>query len=74
MSTENTPKGNEDNDQLGENAGDSALSKGATPTEHNKPDEERVDTVVPDNDNGTPGAPAGEDSSNTDGGPSEENL
>ncbi len=63
-------------DQLGENSGDSELTKGTTPTEHKKEDDIRVDTVVPDNDSGVPGPPKEEqeDSSNKDGGPSEENL
>lgn len=77
MATENNPNGNKDtspkNDQLGENAGDSELSKGNTPTEHTKDDEQRVDTVVPDNDSGAPGPPS-EDSSNKGEGPSNENL
>ena len=71
MATDNTPI---DDDQLGENAGDSELSKGSTSTEHTKEDDTRVDTVVPDNDSGAPGPPNEEDSSNKDGGPSEENL
>jgi hypothetical protein len=64
---------NPGNDDIGENAGDSELSKGNTPNVQNKPDDTRVDTVTPDNDNGTPG-PSTEDTSNKDGGPSEENL
>jgi hypothetical protein len=60
-------------DQMGENAGDSAIEKGSEPNVQNKPDDTRVETVVPDNDSGDPG-PSTEDSSNTDGGPSEENL
>jgi hypothetical protein len=73
MATDNSPKGNED--QIGENAGDSELSrKGTTPTEHTKEDDTLVDTVVPDNDSGAPGQPSTEDSSNKDGGPAEENL
>jgi hypothetical protein len=72
-------------DQLGENVGgDTGLDKGTLPTEHKKEDDERVHTVVPDNDSGIPGPPnegdkadsAGEDSeaSNKDGGPSKEDL
>lgn len=64
---------NPGNDDIGENAGDSELSKGNTPNVQDKPDDTLVDTVTPDNDNGTPG-PSTDDSSNTDGGPSEENL
>ena len=73
MATDSTPKDNEHDDQIGENAGDSALSKGSLPTEHTKEDDKRVDTVVPDNDNGEPG-PSTEESSNVDGGPAGENL
>ncbi|QJD97485.1 hypothetical protein HH214_17200 [Mucilaginibacter robiniae] len=62
------------NDNLGENAGDSQLSKkGETPTEQNKPDNTRVDTVVPDNDSGDPG-PSTDQSSNKGQGPANENL
>lgn len=64
---------NPSNDDIGENAGDSELSKGSTPDVQNKPDEDRVDTVTPNNDSGTPG-PSTEETSNKDGGPSEENL
>lgn len=66
---------NPGNDDIGENAGDSELSKGGTPDVQNKPDEDRVDTVVPNNDSGTPG-PSTEETSNKDpqGGPSTENL
>ncbi|WP_462265750.1 hypothetical protein [Mucilaginibacter sp.] len=60
-------------DVTGENAGDSELSKGSHATEQNKPDDTRVDTVVPDNDNGAPG-PSTEESSNKGQGPSGENL
>jgi hypothetical protein len=37
--------------------GDNYLEKGDTPTNQKKPDEERVRTVVPDNDSGEPGPP-----------------
>lgn len=37
--------------------GDNYLEKGETPTTQNKPDKERIPTVVPDNDNGKPGPP-----------------
>jgi hypothetical protein len=37
--------------------GDNYLEKGETPTNQRKPDEERVPTVVPNNDNGEPGPP-----------------
>ncbi|MBS1531362.1 MAG: hypothetical protein JSU01_13735 [Bacteroidetes bacterium] len=40
--------------------GDSYLEKGKQPAEQKKPDEERVPTVTPDNDNGEPGPPAKE--------------
>lgn len=85
MSTENTQDPNEEtkgqndntgNDGIGENAGDSELSKGNTPTVQNKPDDTRVDTVAPDNDSGIPGTPSNDESSNkpSDGGPANENL
>ena len=64
---------NPGNDDIGENAGDSELSKGSTPNVQDKPDDTLVDTVTPDNDNGTPG-PSTEETSNKDGGPSDENL
>ncbi|MBS7565274.1 hypothetical protein KHS38_12745 [Mucilaginibacter sp. Bleaf8] len=66
---------NPGNDDIGENAGDSELSKGNTPNVQNKPDDTRVDTVTPDNDSGTPG-PSTDETSNkpSDGGPANENL
>ena len=56
--------------------------KGRQPEVQNKPDDKRVPTVTPDNDNGDPGPPAADkdssaadaDSSNKDKGPSGENL
>ena len=54
--------------------GDNNLEKGKQPTEQKKEDEKRVPTVTPDNDNGDPGPPADDSSSNKDGGPSKENL
>jgi hypothetical protein len=54
--------------------GDNNLEKGEQPTDQKKPDKERVPTVTPDNDNGDPGPPAEESSSNKDGGPAQENL
>jgi len=76
--TSRAQQDNPGNDDIGENAGDSELSKGSTPNVQNKPDEERVDTVTPDNDNGTPGpsteTPASEESSNKGQGPANENL
>jgi len=74
MATENNKGPEPDNDDLGENAGDSELSKGNTPTEQNKPDDTRVDTVAPDNDSGIPGSPNDESSSNKNEGPANENL
>lgn len=38
--------------------GDTDLEKGKLETEQKKPDDERVPTVTPDNDNGDPGPPA----------------
>jgi hypothetical protein len=54
--------------------GDNNLEKGKQPTDQKNPDKERVPTVTPDNDNGNPGPPAEESSSNKDGGPAQENL
>lgn len=70
MSTEET----KNTSHQSEHVDHDEIKKGNTPTEHTKEDDERVDTVVPDNDSGIPGPPDGEDSSNTDGDPSEENL
>jgi hypothetical protein len=57
---------------------DQDLNKGKQPEEQNKPDDNRVKTVVPDNDSGKPGKPqaqdSNQDSSNKDAGPSGENL
>lgn len=36
------------------------VTKGNTPTEQKKPDDERIKTVTPDNDSGDPGPPAEE--------------
>lgn len=60
-------------DTIGENAGDSQLEKGNEPGVQDKPDDTRVKTVTPDNDNGDPG-PSTEKSSNKGQGPSGENL
>jgi len=54
--------------------GDNNLEKGELPTDQKKPDKERVPTVTPDNDNGDPGPPEEESSSNKDGGLAQENL
>jgi hypothetical protein len=70
MSTEET----KDTSPQNEHVDHDEISKGNTPTEHTEDDEHRVDTVVPDNDSGIPGPPSEKDSSNKDGGPSEENL
>ncbi|MHB8209640.1 hypothetical protein [Mucilaginibacter sp.] len=53
---------------------DSNLQKGTQAGEQNKPDNKRVKTVTPDNDNGDPGAPAQKYSSNKGKGPTGENL
>lgn len=50
------------------------LEKGNQPTKQDKPDEERVPTVTPDNNSGDPGPAADEDSSNKGKGPAGENL
>ncbi|RVU03115.1 hypothetical protein EOD41_04050 [Mucilaginibacter limnophilus] len=75
MNTENQNENTDPReDQIGENDGGN-LAKGDQPTEQTQPDDERVETVTPDNDSGDPGPPVEErDSSNKDGGPKEENL
>ncbi|RCH55851.1 hypothetical protein DJ568_03590 [Mucilaginibacter hurinus] len=60
-------------DQLGENSGNDH-AKGTHPTVQDKPDDERVKTVAPDNDSGAPGPPAEESASNKGQGPKGENL
>jgi hypothetical protein len=54
--------------------GDNDLEKGVQPTDQKKPDQERVPTVTPDNENGNPGPPEDESTSNVGQGPSVENL
>ncbi len=73
-------------DLIGENTGDSALDKGNEPGTQDKPDDPRVKTVTPDNDNGDPGPSTEQpvtnssaeqpitNSSNNGQGPSGENL
>ncbi|MDB5032378.1 hypothetical protein [Mucilaginibacter sp.] len=51
--------------------GDNDLEKGEQPTEQNNPDEERIPTVTPDNDNDDP---EDENTSNKGQGPKGENL
>ncbi|WP_179414065.1 hypothetical protein HDF19_17065 [Mucilaginibacter sp. E4BP6] len=55
-------------------ASNSNLQKGTQAGEQSKPDNPRLKTVTPDNDNGDPGAPAQKDSSNKGKGPAGENL
>jgi hypothetical protein len=52
---------------------DKNFAKGKQTTVQNKPDTKRLKTIVPDNDNGEPGA-ASESSSNVGQGPAIENL
>jgi hypothetical protein len=52
----------------------SKVAKGNPATVQNKPDEKRVPTVVPDNDNGRPGPSSEKKSSNKGQGPAGENL
>ncbi|MDB5115788.1 MAG: hypothetical protein JWQ79_1280 [Mucilaginibacter sp.] len=55
--------------------GDNNLEKGEQPTEQEKPDSERVETVTPDNENGDPGPPDEEENTSNKGqGPAGENL
>ena len=55
---------------------DESLRKGDLPTDQNKEDKQRPETVVPDNDSGDPGAPDPKESSssNKGQGPKGENL
>jgi hypothetical protein len=50
------------------------FEKGSQPIVQNKPDDKRVPTVVPDNDNGKPGPSNEKNSSNKGQGPAGENL
>ncbi len=74
MATEETKDTTPKDHQNGDHVDHDEISKGNTPTEHKKDDEERVDTVVPDNDSGIPGPPSDEESSNKNEGPANENL
>jgi hypothetical protein len=53
-------------DSITNKDGDNYLEKGEQPTDENKPDQEQVPTVTPDNDNGKPGRPAEEKPSKKD--------
>ena len=65
---------NLNNDNVRTNTDENELAKSDEANVQDKPDDTRVETVVPDNDNGDPGAPAQENSSNKGQGPSGENL
>ncbi|MBB5394825.1 hypothetical protein [Mucilaginibacter sp. AK015] len=70
-------KGNIDNlhnQNVRANTDSDELDKGGEPNVQDKPDDTRVKTVVPDNDNGGPGPSTEENSSNKGQGPSGENL
>ena len=54
--------------------GDNNLEQGEQPAKQSKPDAQSVETVVSDNENGDPGPPEEENSSNKDQGPAGENL
>lgn len=54
--------------------GNNNLEKGEQPTNQKRPDEKRVPTITPDNDNGDPGPPVEDGSSNKNGGSARENL
>jgi hypothetical protein len=56
------------------NTDENELAKGDEPNVQDKPDDTRVETVVPDNDSGGPGPSTEENSSNKGQGPSGENL
>jgi hypothetical protein len=51
-----------------------ATEKGKQPEVQDKQDEQRVKTVTPDNENGDPGPPADQESSNKGKGPKGEDL
>ncbi|WP_143822960.1 hypothetical protein [Mucilaginibacter sp. MD40] len=65
---------NLNNEQVATNTDDNELDKSEVTSVQDKPDDTRVKTVVPGNDNGEPGAPTDENSSNKGQGPSGENL
>ncbi|HEK21826.1 MULTISPECIES: hypothetical protein [unclassified Mucilaginibacter] len=65
---------NLNNEQIATNTDDNELDKSEVTSVQDKPDDTRVKTVVPGNDNGEPGPPSSEDSSNKGQGPSGENL
>jgi|GEM_PF-2671677 len=72
MATEETKDTSHKDPQNADHVDHDEISKGNTPTEHKKDDEERVDTVVPDNDSGIPGPPSDEKSSEKDEEPTKE--
>jgi hypothetical protein len=65
---------NLNNESVRTNTDENELAKSDEANVQDKPDDTRVETVVPDNDNGDPGAPAEQGSSNKGQGPSGENL
>jgi hypothetical protein len=60
-------------DTIGENTGDTSVEKGESPGVQDKPDDTRVKTVTPDNDNDAL-SQSDDSQSNKDQGPSGENL
>ncbi|WP_454803012.1 hypothetical protein [Mucilaginibacter phyllosphaerae] len=65
---------NVNNENIRTNTDANELDKSGDPSVQDKPDDTLVKTVVPGNDNGEPGAPEEEDSSNKGKSPSGENL
>ncbi len=63
----------EHEDTIGENAGDTAADDEAQPNVQDKPDDVRVKTVTPNNDNDN-GGTADQNTSNKGQGPAGENL
>jgi hypothetical protein len=65
---------NVNNENVRTNTDADELDKGDGPNVQDKPDDTRVETVVPGNDNGDPGPSSEQNSSNKGQGPSGENL
>jgi hypothetical protein len=65
---------NVNNESVRTNTDADELYKGGEPNVQDKPDDTRVETVVPDNDSGDPGPSSEQNSSNKGQGPSGENL
>ncbi|GGH07225.1 hypothetical protein [Mucilaginibacter phyllosphaerae] len=62
------------NENIRTNTDSDEIDKGSEPNVQDKPDDTRVKTVTPGNDNGDPGPDTEQDASNKGKGPSGENL